>query len=231
MNDTLISSSFSSFKQLEVLISDKYKYCCFARRYSDMKYCSPKRKKLHDCKNLITQLGARSLPNLILLKLIIEKIMFSAVLYTSATIGTILNSMSIFMKLKTMSNFSQIFEIILSLSDLLMCIYLAIISIQNYKLSGSYIDNDEKWRSSILCTSAGVICSTSCLMCVLSLLFITLEKYIVITYNIHMKYLSVKALIGILLLITSISVGLSTLPIFIFDVSQYYYILYYLNNT
>ena len=68
-----------------------------------------------------------------------------------------------------------IFVLNLSLSDLLMGLFLFIIAIADLEYRNVYGFNDSKWRSSVTCTVAGLLATVSSEASVLFIFLITAE--------------------------------------------------------
>ncbi|XP_060074437.1 relaxin receptor 2-like [Ylistrum balloti] len=76
----------------------------------------------------------------------------------------------------------SLFTLNLAMSDLLMGIYLFIIGVVDAHYNGIYAWNDQDWRSSILCTTAGVLSSVSSEMSTFLILLVTVDRLIVILF-------------------------------------------------
>ncbi|XP_033747193.1 G-protein coupled receptor GRL101-like [Pecten maximus] len=81
----------------------------------------------------------------------------------------------------TTKNYS-IFALNLAISDVFMGIYLLIIGMSDAYYNGVYAWNDQKWRNSILCTTAGVLSSVSSEMSTFLILMVTVDRLIVIMF-------------------------------------------------
>lgn len=71
----------------------------------------------------------------------------------------------------------------LVMSDILMSVYLLIIGYKNVAYKGRYFEHDEKWRSSIGCTIAGVISLISSQVSLFMITVITTERCWSIVYS------------------------------------------------
>ncbi|XP_021372948.1 relaxin receptor 2-like isoform X1 [Mizuhopecten yessoensis] len=82
----------------------------------------------------------------------------------------------------------SIFILNLGLSDLLMGIYLMIIGVVDAYFNGVYAWNDQKWRRSVLCTTAGILSSISSEMSTFLILLVTVDRLIVIVFPMARHY-------------------------------------------
>ncbi|XP_060078034.1 G-protein coupled receptor GRL101-like [Ylistrum balloti] len=76
----------------------------------------------------------------------------------------------------------SIFVLNLSMSDLLMSIYLMIIGSFDIHYRDVYAWNDQDWRSSIVCTIAGILSNISSEMSTFLILMVTIDRVIVIVF-------------------------------------------------
>ncbi|XP_033759346.1 G-protein coupled receptor GRL101-like [Pecten maximus] len=74
------------------------------------------------------------------------------------------------------------FVLNLSLSDCLMGVYMIVIGIVDIYYNGVYAVNNQTWRRSTLCTTAGVLSSISSEMSTFLILLVTIDRVIVIMF-------------------------------------------------
>ncbi|XP_070175637.1 G-protein coupled receptor GRL101-like [Littorina saxatilis] len=67
-------------------------------------------------------------------------------------------------------------------SDLLMGVYLVMIGVADAQLSGTYVSTEREWRSSVMCTVAGVLSLVSSEVSALLVSFITLDRVLVLCF-------------------------------------------------
>ncbi|XP_060080472.1 G-protein coupled receptor GRL101-like [Ylistrum balloti] len=82
----------------------------------------------------------------------------------------------------------SIFVLNLSMSDLLMGIYLMIIGSFDIHYRDVYAWNDQDWRSSIVCTIAGILSNISSEMSTFLILMVTIDRVIVIVFPMSRLY-------------------------------------------
>lgn len=86
--------------------------------------------------------------------------------------------------------------------------------------SKNYFEYDEDWRNSIFCTFLGIFATFACLLSNFSLLVLTFEKFLIVSFIYQVKFLNFSIIILITSLITSLSIMLSILPIFFYQVKD-----------
>ncbi|XP_070208073.1 G-protein coupled receptor GRL101-like [Littorina saxatilis] len=67
-------------------------------------------------------------------------------------------------------------------SDVLMGVYLAMIGVADAQLSGTYVSREREWRSSVMCTVAGVLSLVSSEVSALVISLITLDRVLVLCF-------------------------------------------------
>ncbi|XP_033740292.1 G-protein coupled receptor GRL101-like isoform X1 [Pecten maximus] len=110
----------------------------------------------------------------------------------------------------------SLFSLNLAISDLLMGIYLITIGVVDAYYNGIYAWNDQKWRNSILCTTAGVLSSVSSEMSIFLILIVTLDRLIVIVFplsRLARLIISTKQALIASLLLWIVSITLAIIPI------------------
>ena len=159
---------FQGVMNLTQIISSAYKFCCLRPSYLPEKSCYPYRDEFSSCADLMRNELLRSLIWIISL--------FSILGNAASLIYRILYDRD---RLKLGYG---IFVSNLAFSDFLMGIYLLIIAIADVALRGVYIENDQRWRSSVWCTLAGIISAFSSEASVFFICLITVDRFFVIKY-------------------------------------------------
>ncbi|XP_033752655.1 G-protein coupled receptor GRL101-like [Pecten maximus] len=111
----------------------------------------------------------------------------------------------------------SLFTLNLAISDLLMGVYLLIIGIFDAYYDGVYAWNDQKWRNSALCTTAGVLSSVSSEMSTFVILMVTVDRLIVIMFPLsRLSRLSMTWKHALIISMTFwiVSITLAVIPIF-----------------
>lgn len=187
-------------KKLEKVFNNYFKTCCFAWKYhSSSILCLPETSLFNSCSDLISSFVLRG------------------VIWIIALLGIIGNVSSITFRIVMNRKSVPISYIALSIADLLTGLYILIVACSDIHFRGRYIENEEKWTKSVYCKSLGIICSFSVLLSTGSLLLITVERHKAIMNPFKSK-LNKRFSLMILLLISLVSLTLSILPVFIFEV-------------
>ncbi|XP_033753105.1 G-protein coupled receptor GRL101-like [Pecten maximus] len=111
-------------------------------------------------------------------------------------------------------NYSM-FTLNLAISDLLMGIYLLIIGMVDAHYNGVYAWNDQKWRKSILCTTAGILSSVSSEMSTFLILMVSVDRLIVIMFplsRLSRRSISWRMALIVSVLFWIVSVTLAIIP-------------------
>ncbi|XP_033753214.1 G-protein coupled receptor GRL101-like [Pecten maximus] len=103
-----------------------------------------------------------------------------------------------------------------AVSDLLMGIYLLIIGVVGAYYEGVYAWNDQKWRNSILCTTAGILSSISSEMSTFLILMVTVDRLIVIMFplsRLSQRSITWKHALVVSLILWIVAVILGIIPV------------------
>ena len=171
-NGTLISSfSEGIFAALEVsqnLVTEEFRFCCVRPANLAEENCFPHKDEFSSCSDLMRNAALRSLLWVIG--------MFSL-------LGNITSLLYRFIYDRERLKLGYgVFVTNLAISDFLMGVYLIIIASADVAFRGSYIYNDEAWRSSFLCRLAGFLVTVSSEASVLFICLITIDRLLVIKY-------------------------------------------------
>lgn len=140
------------------------------------------------------------------------------------TIGLIGNVVTFILTLKTFKRPSNLFQLELFICNFLMAVYIAAIIIQDIRYSGNYIEFDNEWRKSTLCNSLGVLASVSSLLSLFLLLILTIEKYLVIKYQLNFQFFTWRKVFVISTIAISISIIFSIIPLYAYTVSFIFFL-------
>ncbi|XP_049846728.1 relaxin receptor 1 [Schistocerca gregaria] len=112
----------------------------------------------------------------------------------------------------------------LAASDLLMSVYLAVIGWQDVQLRGVYHRAAHSWTTSWLCTLSGMLAMTSSEVSVLIMVFMSLERFILIALPLsHSTSLAVRSAAATLALIWIAGISLAIIPAIHYRGSTRYY--------
>ncbi|XP_060083311.1 G-protein coupled receptor GRL101-like, partial [Ylistrum balloti] len=110
----------------------------------------------------------------------------------------------------------SLFTVNLAMSDLLMGVYLFIIGVIDVYYDGVYAWNNNRWRNSVLCTTAGILSSVSSEMSTFLILMVTIDRLIAIMFPLsrlsrwrNSQKLSFLVLVSLWI----VSIILATIPI------------------
>ncbi|XP_069141014.1 G-protein coupled receptor GRL101-like [Argopecten irradians] len=136
---------------------------------------------------------------------------------TSAFIGNLLVIVyRLSLDRHNIKNNYSLFTLNLAISDLLMAIYLLTIGVIDMYYDGVYAWNDQKWRNSILCTTAGVMSTVSSEMSTFLILLVTIDRLIVVMFplsRLSRGDISWRLAVTASVLLWIVSITLAVIPI------------------
>ncbi|CAH1802035.1 unnamed protein product [Owenia fusiformis] len=114
----------------------------------------------------------------------------------------------------------------LSVSDLLMSIYIIIIAAMDVKFRGEYAENRYYWVNGTICMFAGFSASLSSVMSVFILVIMTLDRFFRIVFpfssHLHMKKRSANIIMALGWIVFIVLSGLPLLPLSYFGPYEYF---------
>lgn len=159
---------FGDMRNVTKLVTQLYQFCCIRPYYLAEKNCYPKRTVFSTCADLLGNETGRY------------------VLWILGLICILNNLMSIMhhfsFDLFKLNNIHTFFLLNLSLSDVLMGIYIAVIAAVDITLRGRYASGEDVWRSSTKCQIATIVSLVSVLTGSFFLMTIALSRLLVIKY-------------------------------------------------
>ena len=153
---------FQGLCNLEWLQTDSYIICCARPQTVDSSNCISPRDSISSCEQLIS------------VGFLAQMIWYMA--FFSVTGNLYVMYFRVKEKHKGNTSYGT-FVLNLSISDFLMGVYLFIIAIADMEYRNIYGFNDSRWRSSVICTIAGLLATTSSEASVLFIFLITIERY------------------------------------------------------
>ncbi|XP_070198825.1 G-protein coupled receptor GRL101-like [Littorina saxatilis] len=160
--------SLNGLVSLEELYTDETKLCC-PYFHPSLSRCYAPVDELSSCSDLL------------------GKGIFKVCLWALAVLALVGNSGVLLYRLllvrtRTPLSAASILVKTLCASDLLMGVYLAMIGVADAQLSGTYVSRDWEWRSSVMCTVAGVLSLVSSEVSALLVSLITLDRVLVLCF-------------------------------------------------
>lgn len=180
-------------KNLKYINGDSFYLCCMLWNINGKdKKCNPSYTRFHSCSKIIKSFS------------------LSILIWIFGCIGFLLNIILFLFNLFPLKKLKFYF-LLLFFGDILMSIYLLILSTFNLYLNENNITEKAGWQNSFICQFMGTIMTCSIILTIGSMLMITLERYQVIKNPFNKKHLKNKSNI-ISLFLLSISILMSSLP-------------------
>ncbi|XP_053383954.1 G-protein coupled receptor GRL101-like [Mercenaria mercenaria] len=155
--------SFADLNTLSFLYTDSFMFCCIKPASLDINNCFPSPNDFSSCSDLMRNE-------------VLRVFIWSVAIF--AFFGNILSF--VFRFLSERDTFKCGYGILvtnLSVADMLMGVYLLIVSVADVTYRGRYIWNDVSWRNSTYCSFAGGLAIVSIESSVLLLTMITLDRF------------------------------------------------------
>ena len=196
--NTFTGSMFQGSKEISVLVTDDYKFCCVRPSSVTEENCFPRKTAFLSCTDLVTSELLRPF------------------IWLSGLFIILSNAISlIYRVLFQREQFKHcycVFVSNLALSDLLMGIYQIIIASADTLFRGKYIFHEASWRHSGWCKLAGVVSTMSseasqCFICL-----ITLDRFLVIKYPFRQRHITLRTGIATTLVLWVFSLFIAVLP-------------------
>ena len=197
--DTFIESMFQGGSEINLFITDEYKFCCVRPLSVREENCYPQKDEFSSCDDLIRNKVLRPFVWVIGLFSLLSNV--SSVLYRLRHRRGQLK----FCYGLAVSH--------LAASDSLLGIYLFIIGTTDIRYRGIYIYHDESWRDSAWCHLAGILSTVSCEASVLFSCLITVDRLLAVKYPFGQKRLTRKNGIFLSILCWIIAIFLAVLPL------------------
>ncbi|XP_061196141.1 uncharacterized protein LOC133204431 [Saccostrea echinata] len=194
---------FQGLCNLEWIWTDSYIICCAKPLSVDPSKCISPRDRISTCEQLIS-VG-----------------FLAQVIWYVALFSLIGNLYVIYYRMRSTNNGRNnahgILVLNLSFSDLLMGVYLFIIAVADMKYRNNYGFNDSQWRSSNICTVAGLLATVSSEASVIFVFLITLERLLALKYPFSTEFLRKRKHKFVI----SVMVWLMTILLAAFPISVY----------
>ena len=168
--NTFSADLFKSLALLHTLSSETYKLCCreVLPDHTELITCSSPKDEISSCEDLLQSGMYRSflwlISSLALLGNVFGLVVRVCVHRTPSATGF------------------HVFVTNLSISDLLMGVYVAVIGVADFLYRGKYFLYDKTWRHTVACKVAGCMSLLSCEVSALIIWLITLDRSIVLRF-------------------------------------------------
>ena len=174
--NTFPADMFKPLRNLDVITAHTYKLCCrrILPEHFELIDCDAPRDEISSCEDLL-QSGT-----------------YRAFLWMIGFLSLLGNMVCIVMRLcvqrKVPTSGFQVFVTHLSMADLLMGVYIAIIGVADSLFRTNYLFYEQIWTTSVACKVAGFLSLLSCEVSALIIWLITLDRFIVL----HFPFSSVR---------------------------------------
>ncbi|OWF43884.1 G-protein coupled receptor GRL101 [Mizuhopecten yessoensis] len=189
---------FDGLDNLQYLYADTYKMCCIKPKSVLDENCFAPADLISSCSNLIGSDFLRVCLWVIGLLALVGNI-FVIIYRFVIDKGDLKKSQSIFV-------------INLSISDLIMGIYMILIGSVDTYYSGNYVVHDSNWRQGTLCVTAGCLSVISSEMSTFAILMITIDRFIVIVFPLSLRKITWRTAALLCMMFWTVSVVLAIVP-------------------
>ena len=192
---------FNGVDNLETVLAENYKVCCpsVLPEQFILNRCKAPSDELSSCKALLRSNVYRG---------------FLSVFTVLALIGNLISF--VFRVTIFRINRKIGFEVLvssLSIADFLMGIYLAIIGVADRVYLGTYLWNDISWKSSSLCTTAGVLSLVSSEVSAFIIFLITLDRFLALQFPFSQLHFHRKSALIVCLVVWTAGVVIAAIPV------------------
>jgi hypothetical protein len=101
----------------------------------------------------------------------------------------------------------------LSISDLLMGVYLVVIGIADRMYTGTYLWNEHRWRHSAACSLAGFLSLLSCEVSALIMCLVTLDRFLVLRFPFSQIRFNARSAQVASLVVWCVGLALAAIPL------------------
>ena len=164
---------FKGLDQLRAVFADNYKLCCPATlpRGFNLNGCQAPFNEISSCDALLRSDVHRAVLSVFAILALLGNLSCFVV--------------RVFVQRNSSGSGFGVFVTHLSVSDFLMGVYLAIIGVADSLYRGSYLWEDNSWRSSVACTVAGFLSLLSSEVSAFFVCLITLDRFLVLRFPLH----------------------------------------------
>lgn len=192
-----------NLKNLKYFLSDYYEICCMLKKFhQNYSKCIPNKSLIKSCNDVLSSL---------ILKIFT---------WFFGVFSCIFNFLSLLINAFNNRNGKKLFYICLAVGDLFTGFFFLAIAFVDLHYSGVYFEYDSIWRNSLLCKIIGCLASFSFIYSLISLLFITLERYHFIKYPFRI-FLNFFPKLFVCLGMFCLSFFLALLPVLIVNVNYF----------
>ena len=195
---------FEGLSSLATVRADNYKLCCKDNLPDkfNMEYCHAPEDEVSSCQSLL------------------RSDVYRTFLWLLAGLAVVGNSFTFVFRLReergrAVTGFS-VFVINLSVADFLMGVYLVIVGVADQVYLGSYLWEDDNWKTSVVCQIAGFLSLLSSEVSAFIICLITLDRVIVICFpftTLRFRKSSAGAACGIAWAVGAVLAAVPLLPV------------------
>ncbi|PIK39436.1 putative relaxin receptor 2-like isoform X2 [Apostichopus japonicus] len=198
------NAMFEQINSLTILHFERFEYCKFAHH---VRNCNPKTDGISSTENLLE--GA-------ILRISVWTI---ALLTTCGNLNVFISRIAIHAENKVHS----IVVSNLCAADFMMGLYLFAIGIQDARFRNNYIDYALDWSESWGCHFVGFLALLSTEASVLTLTFISLERFFIVAFPYRFHRLNIKEVVSVLILIWIVAFVLAASPLIFTEYFKNFY--------
>ena len=198
---TFPADMFKSLFYLRVVTTQTFKLCCrqILPHQFDVISCSAPSDEISSCEDLLRSGIYR---------------VFLWLISCLALLGNLFCLVvRVCVQSRTSTSGFRVFVTNLSMADLLMGVYIAIIGVADELFRGTYLFSDHTWTHSVACKTAGFLCLLSSEASALSIWLITLDRFIVLRFPFTTKRFGTRSATGACLITWLVGWVLALVPL------------------
>ena len=198
---TFPADMLSDLSRLRTVTADTYKMCCkqILPSQSDLIFCDAPSDEISSCEDLL-QSGT-----------------YRIFLWMIGCLSLLGNTFCLIARAclqRSTSNAGfHVFVTNLSMADLLMGVYIAVIGVADELFRGKYLFVDLKWTHSMACKVAGFLSLLSCEVSALVIWLITLDRFVVLHFPFSSAHFQRTSAAAVCLMMWTIGMLLASVPL------------------
>ncbi len=168
---TNIFTDFFNVNKMFTILTDSYKVCCIIVKF-DM-ICNVKPNWPNSCGNLLHDATSK------------------VIIWLVATLGLFLNFTAFLLlriKSKQQNNYNSMVKSLV-FGDTSFCLYLLSIAISDAVFQGKYMENETRWRQSLVCFASCLLFLFSTFMSIFSMHLLSISRYCIVKNSLNSRFL------------------------------------------